>query len=209
MSEKISPAENALDSLRRAAHELEKSTTGNPLSLKGVLCWGWHAVALLAYLRLQPGRDAFDFWMQDYLHEGAPAVETERDSRWEERQRLSLLELLDILSEVSLPSLKPEFYQGWQDRTSRCRWVRQQTYRLIGGSIDAAWRESLLYLLAAYHRLIRLPAAVEMDYGLLLKEIPALLNLCEMLIEKNSANARELSEAVDRCRKAQAERAKK
>jgi|GEM_PF-1333621 len=207
MSDRISPAANALDSLRRAAHELEKSSADHPLSLKGVLCWGWHAVALLAYLRLQPGREAFDFWMQDYLQEGSPAVEADRDARWEERQRLSLLELLDILSESSLPSLKPEFYQGWQDRMSRCRWVRQQTYRLIGGAIDSAWRDSLLFLLAAYHRLIRLPAAVEIDYTRLMREIPALFNLCELLIEKDSPTAAELLQSIERCRKAYRQRA--
>lgn len=209
MSEKINPADNILDSLRRVAHELEKGPAGSALSLKGFLGWGWHAAALLAYIRLRPGKELFDAWMQDYLQEGTPIIDVERDARWEERQRLSLLELLDIISEESLPSLKPEFYQGWQDRMSRCRWVRGQAQRLIGGSINAKWRDDLLLLLAAYHRLIRLPAAVEIDFDGLYQKAPALLNLCEMLIDRSSPDAEKLIEMIGRCRTALSSGAKR
>ncbi len=52
----VTPVQNAIDSLRRIAEELERGR--NALALKGALAWGWHAAGLLAYLRLQPGREA-------------------------------------------------------------------------------------------------------------------------------------------------------
>ena len=80
---------------------------------------------MLAYLKMSPGRESFDAWIRDYLQEGTPDLDIERDSRWEERERLSFLELIDLMSDEGLPSLKPEFYQGWQDRTSRCNWIKK------------------------------------------------------------------------------------
>ena len=94
-------------------------------------------------MRLQPQRKEFDAWIWDYLDEGEPALDVVRDSHWEERQRLSLLELLDILSEVDLLLLKPEFYQGWQDRTERCKTLRRQAAAITGFAIGAEQRDSL------------------------------------------------------------------
>ena len=122
MSE-ISTVDSALDSIRRMAAELPCAGV-DALAVKGALWWGWHAVLLLAHHRLRPARDSFDHWFWDYLATGRPDLDVHRDSRWEERQRLSLLELLDILSAEELDILKPEFYQGWQDRTTRCRTLR-------------------------------------------------------------------------------------
>ena len=196
----VTPVQNAIDSLRRIAEELERGR--NALALKGALAWGWHAAGLLAYLRLQPGREAFDAWMQDYLHEGEPALQVERDARWEERERLSLLELLDLLSAPDLPSLKPEFYQGWQDRTSRCQGLRRQVAQVVGQGIGAEQRDRLLLLLAAYHRLIRLPAGVSLETSPIWGAFPALLDLMEMLLDRSGPEAGALAEAVGRCREA-------
>jgi len=119
MNTEITPSKNALDSLNQVANLLAKPIDQDTLAWKGPVSWTWHAVGLLAYSRLQPARQTFDAWIQDFLQEGSLDLDIERDARWEERDRLSFLELLDLLSEVSLPSLKPEFYQGWQDRTSK------------------------------------------------------------------------------------------
>jgi len=202
----LTPTQNALDSLRRMAHELEHGGEGKKTALgyKGALAWGWHVCGLLAYMRLKPARETFDAWMQDYLHEGTPALDVERDARWEERERLSILELLDLLSEENLPSLKPEFYQGWQDRASRCLWLRQQVKSLTGGSIDAAKRDRLLYLLAVYHRLIRLPAGVALATQPIIEAFPALFDLLEMLIDDTSPDAPALHNELNRCRQAPA-----
>lgn len=195
---------NALDSLKRIAHELDhrQDDKENPLRLKGVIAWSWHTVALLAYLRLLPGRQLFDAWIQDYLHKGTPDLDVERDARWEERERLSLLELLDILSEKELPSLKPEFYHGWQDRTSRCQWLRGQVHELIGTSISETERRPLLLLLAVYHRLIRLPAGVDLDSTIVVESLPALFALIELLIDQEWPEAEDLQQALNRCRQA-------
>ncbi|MBI2951921.1 hypothetical protein HYY27_07500 [bacterium] len=197
----VTPAQNAIDSLRRVAEELGRGR--GALALKGALAWGWHAAGLLAYLRLQPGRVAFDAWVQDYLHEGEPTLQVERDARWEERERLSLLEMLDLLSAPDLPSLKPEFYQGWQDRTSRCQGLRRQVGRLVGGEgIGAEQRDRLLLLLGAYHRLTRLPAGVSLETSPIWGAFPALLDLMEMLMDRAGPEAGALAEAGGRCREA-------
>lgn len=198
----ITSADNALDSLERLAAELEQGSSDSPLPLKGILNWGWHAVALLSYLRLQPHRDRFDAWIWDYLEEGAPELELERDAHWEERQRLSLLEILDIFSAEEMPLLKPEFYQGWTDRTVRCQTLRRQIREILGGGIAAEQRQALLSLLAAYHRLLRFPAAVEIDVESVRREIPHLLDFLELLIEDSGPRGAESLETLGRCRKA-------
>ena len=198
----VTSAENALDSLERLAAELENGSSNDPLALKGILSWGWHAVALLSYMRMQPHRDRFDAWIWDYLDEGSPELELERDAHWEERQRLSLLEILDIFSEVELPLLKPEFYQGWTDRTVRCQTLRRQIVEIVGGGLGAEQRQGLLTLLAAYHRLLRFPATVAIDVDKVKLETPLLLDFMEALIDSSESRGAELSEALGRCREA-------
>ena len=199
MSTAVTPLSNALDSLERVAGDLEAEGS---LKFKGALAWGWHAVGLLAYVRLQPQRELFDAWVQDYLHQGAPALQVERDARWEERERLSFLELLDLLSAEALPILKPEFYQGWQDRTSRCQGLRRQTAQIVGGSVNEGQRQQLLVLLAAYHRLIRLPAGVVLDEAEIRRAFPALLDLAALLVDRRAPEAGALLGVLERCRKA-------
>lgn len=198
----VTAADNALDSLERLAVELEKGEDDNPLALKGVLVWGWHAVALLAYMRMQPHRDRFDAWIWDYLDEGSPELEFERDAHWQERQRLSLLEILDIFSEVEIPLLKPEFFQGWTDRTVRCQTLRRQIGEIIGSGIGNDEREGLLTLLAAYHRLLRFPAAVAIDVDQVRKELPDLFDLLHQLIDMSAPRGAEMAAALVRCKTA-------
>jgi len=199
---KLDPVESALDSLERFGREAGSVDPSRPASLKGALQWGWHAAALLAQARLLPERERFDVWVWDYLQEGDPTLEVDRDARWEERQRFSLLELLDILSEEGLPILRPEFYQGWQDRTTRCRTLRNRTASVVGSSIGEEQREELLLLLAGYHRLVRLPAAVELDAAPLVSALPALLDLLDSLVDGSWDGAPAVREAVARCRAA-------
>jgi hypothetical protein len=202
MSTTITPLGNAVDSLERAAGDLEAADVAEPRTLKGALGWGWHAVGLLAYLRLSPRRALFDAWLQDFLHEGEPELEIERDARWEERERLSFLELIDLLSQEDLPILKPEFYQGWQDRAVRCRTLRRQMAGIVGSAIQGEQRDPLLLLLAAYHRLIRLPAGVALDGQAILTAYPALLDLAELLLDQSAPEAGAARAQINRCRKA-------
>lgn len=197
---RVSPIENALDSLSRVARDLEALRAGDALALKGVLAWGWHAVAVLAYARLLPKRDTFDRWVQDYFHAGEPALHVERDARWEERNHISPLELLDLLSAPDLPSLKPEFYHGWQDRASRCQELRRKVAAAIGGSIGPGEREPLLLLLAAYNRLLRLPAETALDTEAIWRALPSLLGLLELLVDRAWPEAGRLTEAIRACR---------
>ena len=196
----ISTVDNALDSLGRIPAELERGT--GPLDLKGVLYWGWHAVALLAHHRLRPARETFDHWFWDFLDAGEPAFDVERDARWEEKKRLSLIEMLDILSSEELSILKPEFFQGWQDRTTRCRTLRKGVTSVIGSSVGQAQRDRLMVLLAAYHRLLRLPSEVVSEAGILRDALPALFDLTEGLIDRDHDHSAPLLEAVAACRQA-------
>ena len=197
---KLSTFDNALDSVRRIPDELGKGS--DLFAVKAVLSWGWHAIALLAHMRLRPAREVFDHWFWDYLDAGEPELDAERDARWEERQRLSLLELLDVFSREDLEILKPEFYQGWQDRRTRCRTLRRRVAETIGSSIDAEHRENLVRLLGAYHRLLRLPAGVEMDSEDIVSALPALFDLIEMLVEPTHSSAGRFGEAIEACRAA-------
>jgi len=197
----ITPLQNAVDSLQRVAADLEADAS-DALHLKGALAWGWHAVGLLAYLRLLPERESFDAWVQDYLHPGELGLEVERDALWEERQRLSFLELLDLLSDQELSILKPAFYQGWQDRTSRCRDLRGRLSRLLGGSLGDEARQQLLVLLAAYHRLVRLPADVTLDPAPIREALPALLGLAELLVDGSDSQAEPVLAQIQRSRTA-------
>jgi hypothetical protein len=198
----ITPLTNAQDSIERIGREISARSSDASTALKGALLWGWHAVALLAYVRLQPHREEFDAWVQDYLEPGEPGLNAERDARWENRQRLSSLELIDLLSEVDLPILKPEFYQGWQDRTSRCQTLRRKVAAVIRTSLNAGQREKLLLLLAGYHRLTRLPAGVRLDPSAVWQSFPALLDLLEILIDKSTQDSSLLFTGVEKCRSA-------
>ncbi len=195
----VRPLDNAVDSIRRMTEGVARRDV---MGLKSGLAWGWHAVGLLAYVRLQPYRDSFDAWMSDYLHEGEPALDVDRDARWENQERLSSLELLDLLSEVGLPILKPELYQGWQDRTSRCRILRGKVGEIIGGSVDGQTREKLLLLLAAYHRLVRLPAEVTLDATSVMAAMPALCDLLALLVPPGATEWANVTSAITEARSA-------
>ena len=196
----ISTVDNALDSLKRIPGEL--AAAEGTLAVKSPLIWGWHAAALLAHHRLRPARDVFDQWFWVYLEGGESALEVDRDSRWEERQRLSLFELIDVLSDVELPILKPEFYHGWQDRTTRCQTLRRRVADVIGTSLGEEQRNDLLILLAGYHRLLRLPAPVDLDESVLWGAMPVLFDLIEMLINPEHDHSAALLEAVGAARRA-------
>jgi len=198
----VTPIRNALDSLKRMARELNDAKHDDVFALKGVLLWGWHVVDILVYRRLQPERDTFDSWMQEYLHEGETTFHVGRDAFWDESRYLSPLELLDILSETELSILKPEFYQGWQDRTVRCQELRQHVARLTGSTISEQQRNQLLMLLAGYNRLIRLPAAISFDTDPIWQALPALFDLAEALMDKTSTEASVLLQALGECRTA-------
>ncbi len=194
----VSASANGLDSVQRLARELAGG--GNdPLALKGVLGWGWHAVSVLAHTRLGPARDSFDHWFWDYLEGTEPQLDSWRDALWQARS-LSHIELLDILSEENLAILKPTFYQGWQDRTARCHTLRERATAAIGGSIGAAQREDLMLLLAAHNRLLRVQAAVEMNSAPLVKALPALFDLLELLGSQPESESEPMMAAIATCR---------
>ncbi len=194
----VSASANALDSVQRLARELAAGGP-EPLALKGVLGWGWHAVSVLAHDRLRPARDNFDHWFWDYLQVAEPQLDGPRDAQWQERS-LSHIELLDILSEETMTILKPTFYQGWQDRTARCRTLRQRATAAIGGNIGASQRDDLVLLLGAHNRLLRVPAAVGLNGAELIAALPALFDLLELLGSQPESELEPLMAAIAECR---------
>lgn len=195
-----SPVENALDSLNRVALNLHEKSLDDVLTLKGALVWGWHVVDILAYLRLQPERKNFDAWMQDYLNEGEPTLNVDRDAHWDQGRHLSILELLDIFSETDLEILKPDFYQGWTDRTSRCQELRNHVSSIVGGSLNAGQREQLLKLLAVYNRLFHLPVGISLEAAPMWDIFPALFDFIELLFDKSIPEADRFLTELNDCR---------
>ncbi len=196
----LSPDENALDSLQRLEKELGPGSPQSVTGLKGVLCWAWHAVVLLAHRRLMAGRESFDAWMQEYLQPGEPDLLVERDMHRDASRRLDLVELIDMLSDVDLPILKPEFYQGWQDRTSRCHELRRRVREIMGKSIGKDQREELLLLTAAYNRLLHVPVPLGFPAGPAWRALPALFDLLEMLVEEHAPGADSMNRILAACR---------
>ena len=202
MTVTVDTVDNAFDSLGRVARGLQEREDDPLGAAKEALAWGWQAVGLLAYRRLQPLQSRLDDRLREYLHPGEPELDVDRDAWWAERERLSHLELLDLLSEEELSLLEPAFFRGWVDPEVRCRRVRREVVAVLGRGVDEEWRGSLLVLLAAYHRLIRLPAAVRLDPEEVFRVFSALLDLVELLIEPDSEGMGEIREATTRCRRA-------
>ncbi len=71
---------------------------------------------------------------------------------------------------------------------------------MVGGEIGQAQREKLLLLLAAYHRLIRLPAGVDLELGPVVEAFSALLDLVELLVDRRSDEALAVDLVLSRCR---------
>lgn len=196
----ISPNENALDSLKRLAENLQNENQDSSFFIKEILVWGWHTVSMLTYSRLLPERNSFDPWMQDYLQVGKPDFDVEEDAYWDDRRQLRLLEILDILSELELPILKQEFYQGWQDKTVRCHELRAHIEKIIGNSINFDHRKRLLFLLAVHNRLFHLPSEVSIDVKRVFEVFPNLLDLIENLLDSNSSESEEMKKILATCR---------
>jgi len=196
----ISPNENALDSINRLAGNLQNEKQGSSFFIKEILVWGWHTVSLLTYSRLLPERNSFDPWMQDYLQIGDPDFDVEKDAYWDDRRQLCLLEILDILSDVELPILKPEFYQGWQDKTVRCHELRSLIGKIIGTNISFDHREKLLFLLAVHNRIFHLPSEVTIDKKSIWETFPNLLDLIEKLLDPAVDESEEMKKTITTCR---------
>ncbi|KAA3655599.1 MAG: hypothetical protein DWQ10_17105, partial [Calditrichaeota bacterium] len=189
---KIDLLQNALDSLQRVKRGLNEIKVGDELAMKDVLAWSWHCIDLLANSRLQPARHNFDSWMQDFLRDSEHTMLVERDIHWSDSAHLNILELLDIFSPVHSSILKPEFYQGWQDRTSRCHNLREEVAKIVGRSLDDDLRDQLMVLLAAYNRLVHVPATVQIEQDKIKAALPAFFDFIAMLIKPGDEGANSL-----------------
>lgn len=198
--ETINPTANILDSFGRIAWELEVADIENPVSLKGPVAWGFHAVSLLFYIRLEPHKGSFDQWVQDYFHGWAADIDIRKDSRLEHREHLGLLEIIDLLSQVDTESLRMEFYQGWTDKVARCRELRAKVQGLLGAVVSESERVDLLFLLALHNRLTHMPAQTVVETRAAFLKFESLLNLLEKLVDPEWDNAEGMQQALKRCK---------
>ena len=191
--ETIDPLDNVGDSLRRLSDELASRPGPDPLSdamlHKGALTWAWHAVSILFQLRLEKERDNLDPWLQEYV----PETDREADEGAgpDAGAHIGLLQILDLLSAPDLPSLTPEFYQGWQDRTSRCQGLREQLSSIFGTGLSANRRDQLLYLLETHRGFSRSARKIHVDARQLEASLPVLLELIEKLQATVSSEPRQ------------------
>ncbi|UCF37485.1 MAG: hypothetical protein JSU96_01020 [Acidobacteriota bacterium] len=196
----LSPEGNALDSIRqmeRALREDGASIGG----LKAGLFWGWHAVGLLFYSRIFPRRKDFDPWVQDYFKTWSDEPNASQ-ALVEGGSQLSLMQILDLLSEAELPSLQPEFYQGWRDRTARCVELRNKVASITGVTVSAAQREELLFLAAVDHHLVASPVDTVLDLDRIRGSLVKLIDLLELLISASWKSADALKSSLSACREA-------
>jgi hypothetical protein len=199
---RVSPVSNARDSLERVARNLQTVRLAEAWALKGAVIWAWHAVELLFYVRVSPERGVFDQWVQDYFHYWETDINVSQDIGRENIAHLGLLQILDLLSDRELPSLRPEFYQGWRDRVSRCQELRAKVFGVIGATIDGDQRDQLLYLLAVYNRLLYVTADASQDKKAVVDRMPALLDLIEMLWDRSWAESDLVESALKQSRSA-------
>jgi hypothetical protein len=198
--ETINPTANVLDSFGRIAWELEAADRENPISLKGPVAWGFHAVSLLFYIRLEPNKGSFDQWVQDYFHGWTADIDVRNDSRLEHREHLGLLEIIDLLSEVEAESLRVEFYQGWTDKVARCRELRAKVHGLLNAVVRESERMDLLFLLALHNRLTHMPAQTVVETQTAFLKFESLLNLLEKLVDPEWDKAEGMQHTLERCK---------
>jgi hypothetical protein len=195
----ISPIENVLDSIQCIEEELQGKELEDPFLLKRILTCGWHAINLCFYVRLQPEQETFDAWVQDYFHSWDREIEVGRDARLEDREHLGLLQVLDLLSEGDLDSLKPDFYHGWTDKLTRCKELRSKVQATTQFSISAMEREDLLYLLAVHHRLSFTPTDTVINVVVAAKKLEILFRTLEALVDSTWEESARMKEILLKC----------
>jgi len=196
----VSPIENVIDSLTRITSNLNNRENAEVPAYKGALAWGWHAVRLLFNLRVLPHRNEFDQWVRDFFREGSEEISLKRDLKQGDSSQLGLLQILDFLSESSLDSLNLEFYQGWRDKATRCREIRNKTFGIIVDSINEPVRDQLLYLLAVHNRFSNVPSPIPMDFDSTSRNFPALVDLLSMLWDETWDETRDARRLLEECK---------
>jgi len=179
---RLGPEENTLDTLNRLERSLGEASSERPESLKASLVWGLQALELLFNLRIHPHRGVFDDWFQDYLKGWVRDSEPDWGMMPSGKQ-LSLIQILDLLSEQGLPSLQPEFYQGWRDKAARCNEIRSKVGAIIQHSLSASQRHKLLHLVLVQRHLSSSPHSVTLDGERTTRALLDLLALLEALVD--------------------------
>lgn len=162
----------ALEAREEAAEDL--------VSLCAALDLGLRAAEILIVSRLQPARDRFPATIGLLLERPHPEVDVERDAI-RVPASLDFTAALDLLSREDLECVGPELHRGWEDRRFACRRVRATAQEIVGITLDAGQRQSLLLLAAYRNRLFRRPPPVEVRPGQILASFDTLVGLIENL----------------------------
>ncbi|MHC5063128.1 MAG: hypothetical protein ACYTG5_04035 [Planctomycetota bacterium] len=162
----------ALEAFERAPHSL--------VALCESLDLGLHAAEIEAIHRLQPIRRALPGTIALQLEEPVPEVDVHRDAELVSKA-LNITEILDLLSEDSLPCVAPKLHRGWEDRRRSCSRSREKARDALGFGLSDPEREKLLLLSAYRNRIFRCPPPIRVVTRDVLDAFPALVQLIEKL----------------------------
>ena len=144
---------------------------------------------LLAVARLMPARDRYAATNQMLFQEPEPEIVVARDALVEEGDFLRFADLLDLLSEESLPCVASRLHRGWQDRVQSCREARRISQEAVGLALGPEERAALLSGLAVANRVFRIPPPLDLDAKRGAAGFDALLRLINRLAPSNQESA--------------------
>lgn len=145
------------------------------------------AAHLLALHKLQRARTGFPATIQALLSQPDPAIEVARDAFIEPRDFICFVDLLDLLSEESLPCAAPRLHRGWQDKKQSCRGARKNTAASVGFSLDGKERDALLKGWALQSRFFFMPPPLQLSTDQIKRSLPPLLGLARRLAPEEIA----------------------
>lgn len=139
------------------------------------------AAQLLVFRSLYEHRGRFPATVQTLLSRPGEDLQVSRDAQASPGETLGFINILDMLSDHSLPCVSREMHRGWQDKKQSCRLARQITTAELGFSLDQTQRDLLLLALALRNRVMRMPPPVSLDRTAAREALAAVLDLVESL----------------------------
>jgi hypothetical protein len=144
---------------------------------------------LLAVAALRSVRDSYPATNQFLFQEPEAEIVVARDALVDGGDFLRFADLLDLLSEESLPCVASRLHRGWQDRVQSCREARRVSQEAAGFSLGPEERAALLSGLAVANRVFRIPPPLDLDAKRGAAGFDALLRLIERLAPSDQASA--------------------
>lgn len=174
--------EDEAQRLWKGALEARGSASEDLVSLCESLDLGLHAAEILVIQLLQPIKDRFPATIGLQLNLPTPEVDPERDGIHVPNV-LQFNDVIDLLSDESLPCVSPGLHRGWEDRRFSCHRSRTAAQEAIGATLSAEEQNQLLLLAAYRNRLFRCPPPVRVVPGEIQPAFERLEALMKRLLE--------------------------